>query len=239
MRHATIINSASARSMRSTAPNCKASTRQPFFSTLKYISISHLARYQSINSTRSSRPAGMRLVSNRHSTGLMPAGGSISVAITHVTASPHRNVTRFMHSACFTVRAFCPARAAMTNWISPTASVPSTFCQSFSPPSRLRLCVERTSQSAGVPSSSARRISAAISASRSATYTSRVPGNSEASSARRSYPSIQRVLSLMPPRLPLASFGSRAHIQASSTPSPTRSVLTAYVGCTYMPRRAS
>ncbi len=221
------MNSASARSMRSTAESCNAWTRQPFLSTWKNISISHLARYQSINSTSSSAPAGTRLVSKRHSTGLTPAGGAISLAITHVSASPHRNVTCFICNACFTVRAFCPSRAAMTNSISPTASVLSTVGQSFSPPSRLRLCVERISQSAGVPSSAARCISAVMSASRSATYTSRVLGNCEASSATRSYPSIQRALSLMPPRSPSASLGSRAHIQASSTPSPTRSVLTA------------
>ncbi len=206
--------------MRSIHANCRASTSQPVFSTLKSISISHLARYQSISSTRLSRPAGMRLVSS-HSIGLAPVGGSISLAITHVTASPHRNVTHFMRSACFTVRARWSARAAMANWTSPTVSVLSTFRQSFSSPSKPRLRVELISQSAGVPSTSARCINSVISAFRSATYTSRVPDNAVAISTTRSLPSIQRVLSLMPPRLPCASFGWRAHIQASSTPSPT------------------
>ena len=66
-------------------------------------------------------------------------------------------------------------------------------------------------------------------------YKRQVSGTSAASSATRSYPSTQRVLSLIPGRWPLASFGSRAHIHASRTPKGSRSVLTAYVGCTYRP----
>lgn len=47
------------------------------------------------------------------------------------------------------------------------------------------------------------------------------PGISQFDSA------LQRVLSQIPPRWPLESRGSRAHIQASSTPKGSRSVLTA------------
>lgn len=76
-------------------------------------------------------------------------------------------------------------------------------------------------QPARVPSSSARCISAATSASRSATYKNRVRGSSAARSAIRSYPSIQRVLSLIPPRLPSASLGSRAPSRHPGRPIPT------------------
>ncbi len=70
-----------------------------------------------------------------------------------------------------------PWREGMVKRNSPSAWPPLTCAHSFSPPLRARLCWERTSQSTGEPLPCALTISAMMSASRSATYTSRVPGS--------------------------------------------------------------
>ncbi|MCY1360018.1 hypothetical protein D9M69_466260 [compost metagenome] len=229
MRHATTIYNAKARSTRSMCDSCSASTLQPVFRTWKNISTSHRARYQSTSSMTASASCASRFVNSRQTTGLTPAGAPISLASTQVSAGPSRpgSLIRFARSSCLTSRAFWPARPGKIKVISPSTGLASTLSHNLPPSARLRLCWLRISQSAGWPSSWARAINSAISPSRSVTYTSRVWGNSAACSATRSYPSIQRTLSLIPPRLPSASFGSRAHIQASITPSGSRSGVTA------------
>lgn len=91
--------------MRSIHANCRASTSQPVFSTLKSISISHLARYQSISSTRLSRPAGMRLVSS-HSIGLRLDFLGDHARYGKPTSQCHSlHAQRLFHRACPLVRA--------------------------------------------------------------------------------------------------------------------------------------
>ncbi len=54
--------------------NCRDSIRQPFLRMWKRISISQRARYQSISSAAWASVSAVRLVSRRHSTGVLPAG---------------------------------------------------------------------------------------------------------------------------------------------------------------------
>jgi Ca2+-binding RTX toxin-like protein len=76
--------SAMARCRPSIVRNCRDSIRQPFLRMWKRISISQRARYQSISSATSASVSAVRLVSRRHSTGVLSAGGSISLATTQV-----------------------------------------------------------------------------------------------------------------------------------------------------------
>src|SRR6218665_3602992 len=84
-RQATSIYTASANSSLPPLPSCRASTRQPFLSPLKNVSISQRQRYQSIHYTTSAKSLAMRLVSRCHCTAVQPAGGFVSLATTQVT----------------------------------------------------------------------------------------------------------------------------------------------------------
>ncbi|CAE6943688.1 hypothetical protein R69927_07817 [Paraburkholderia domus] len=185
IRHDTTMYSASAFSTRSICESCSASTRQAFFRTLKNISISHLARYQSMSSMSASASPASRLVTRRQMTGFTPAGASTSYASTQVSVTLTRpgSVMRWLRSSCFTSRAFWPLRPGSTKLIRPSTLPACTLSHSFSSSFKARLCCERISQSAGSPNSCARCMSAAMSPSRSATYTSRASGRARACSA--------------------------------------------------------
>jgi hypothetical protein len=82
---------------------------------------------------------------------------------------------------------FLFSREPMTKVISPSGAPLVVAFHNLAPSSsgKQRLFLARTSQSAGVPKSRPQRIISTISASRSATYTSRVSGMSAAISATR------------------------------------------------------
>jgi hypothetical protein len=69
----------------------EASIRQPFLKKWKKIAISQRARYPSMGFATSSSGSAGQLVSKRHSTSWVPAGGSISWATT-----PVARMIRFM-----------------------------------------------------------------------------------------------------------------------------------------------
>src|SRR6218665_2832884 len=107
--------------------------------------------------------------------GLTPLGGCSSRAITQVTVTPWASRTDLAHTVWCTRRARWP-RGAWVKTIWPRGWPLVTVAHSLPSSGRTRLCLARTSQSAGWPNSAARRISASRSLSRSATKTSRVPG---------------------------------------------------------------
>src|SRR6218665_271232 len=107
--------------------------------------------------------------------GLTPLGGCSSRAITQVTVTPWASRTDLAHTVWCTRRARWP-RGAWVKTIWPRGWPLVTVAHSLPSSGRTRLCLARTSQSAGWPNSAARRISASRSLSRSATQTSRGPG---------------------------------------------------------------
>ncbi len=111
-------------------------------------------------------------------------------------------------------------RAATVKAILPSGASSVAAAHSFARAARSR--VERISRSAGVLNPCARTISASMSASRSVTYSSRMCGRPDASSATRSCPRSSTGFPRGPPRLTCAFLGSHAHIRASSTPRDTR-----------------
>src|SRR6218665_1723136 len=161
-RQATTIYTASANSSLATLPSCRASTRQPFLSTLKNVSISQRQRYQSINSTTSAKSLAMRLVSRCHCTALQPAGGFVSLATTQVTVNwppaPSGMLSARAQICWHTTRAASAVRAARVNSISPKGASSMVCAHDLLPSGKARLCFERISQSAGCPRSRARRI---------------------------------------------------------------------------------